>query len=115
MGMRRNNLAKNTRKCRHVAKMGFVADVACRAATLLLDWTLRSNGAWLVSMADAPKEITSCAAAGAVDAEINRISGLSLSALRVLWRTHFRKVAPKDLSRDLLVRMMAWRIQVQAF
>jgi len=88
--------------------------VACRTATFFLDWTSRVNGAWFGEMIDVSKTARTVTSDG-IAAEIDRMSGLDLSAVRVLWRTHFRRRAPKALSRDLLLRMLAWRIQEQAF
>ena len=38
-----------------------------------------------------------------------------MAEVRALWRTAFKKEPPKALSRDLLVRMLAWRLQEKAF
>jgi Protein of unknown function (DUF2924) len=50
----------------------------------------------------------------AIEAEIARIRSLPLDALRRRWRVMFGRTPP-DLSKDLLGRMMAWRLQEQAF
>jgi hypothetical protein len=50
-----------------------------------------------------------------IEAEIERIRSLSLDAARGLWKTTFRKEVPKALTRDLLVRMLTWHFQEQAF
>jgi len=50
-----------------------------------------------------------------IAAEIEWISGLSFTRVRALWRTTFRKEVAKDLSRNFLVRMLAWHIQQKAF
>ena len=47
--------------------------------------------------------------------EIERISGLSLAGVRALWRAAFKKEPPGALTRDLLVRQIAWHIQEKAF
>jgi hypothetical protein len=47
--------------------------------------------------------------------EIDRISGLDLAGVRTLWRATFNKVPPSALTRDLLVRQLAWHIQEKAF
>lgn len=47
--------------------------------------------------------------------KINRISSLDLEGARTAWRSEFRKDPPRSLSRDLLVRMLAWRLQEEAF
>ena len=54
-------------------------------------------------------------AAETIEAELARIGGLSLDELRVLWRSMTRQNPPKALSRDLLARMIAYRIQEQRF
>jgi hypothetical protein len=47
--------------------------------------------------------------------KIEEINSLTLEALRVLWRAEFRCEPPKGLSRDLLVRTLAWRLQEKDF
>jgi len=49
----------------------------------------------------------------AMEAELASIGGLGLDELRALWRAMTRQNAPKALSRDLLARMLAYRIQEQ--
>src|SRR4051812_44764437 len=51
----------------------------------------------------------------AVAAEINRIRSLALDALRRRWRAEFGRIPPAGLSKDLLGRMIAWRLQERAF
>ena len=51
----------------------------------------------------------------AIEAEIERIRSLGLDEVRALWRATFKKDVPKALTRDLLVRMLCWHIQEQAF
>jgi Protein of unknown function (DUF2924) len=50
----------------------------------------------------------------AMEAELTRIGGLCLDELRVLWRALTQLNAPKALSRDLMARLIAYRIQEQA-
>jgi hypothetical protein len=52
---------------------------------------------------------------GQIAQEIDRISGLDLGGVRALWRATFKKEPPGALSRDLLARQLAWRIQEKAF
>jgi hypothetical protein len=52
-------------------------------------------------------------AAAPLDAELDRIHALSLDELRALWRGLTRQNPPKALSRDLMARMLAYRIQEQ--
>jgi hypothetical protein len=51
----------------------------------------------------------------AIEAEIARIRSLPLDALRRRWRVMFGRTPPAALGKDLLGRMMAWRLQEQAF
>ena len=85
----------------------------CRTATLfrtgLLARTERVSG-----LLGAPNEAARSVTPDPIMAEIDRISGLPLAAVQVLWRTYFGKSAPA-VSRELLVRMLAWRIQEEAF
>jgi len=51
----------------------------------------------------------------AIEAEIARIPALALDALRRRWRVVFGRRPPAGLSKDLLGRMIACRLQEQAF
>jgi len=51
----------------------------------------------------------------AIAAEIDRIRSLRLDALRRQWRLVFGRVPPAGLSKDLLGRMVAARLQERAF
>jgi len=53
--------------------------------------------------------------AAAIAAEIASLRALSPDALRRHWRAEFGRKPPAGLSRDLLGRMIAMRIQEQAF
>jgi hypothetical protein len=53
--------------------------------------------------------------AAAVAAEIERVRSLSGAALRRGWQSEFGRPLPKSLSVDLLRRMIANRIQKEAF
>jgi len=53
--------------------------------------------------------------AAAVEAEIERVRSLSGAALRRRWQSEFGRPLPKSLPVDLLRRMIANRIQEQAF
>jgi len=53
--------------------------------------------------------------AAAVAAEIDRVRSLSGAALRRRWQAEFGRPVPKRLTIDLLRRMIANRIQEQAF
>src|SRR6266852_5512288 len=51
----------------------------------------------------------------AIEAEIARIRSLALDALRRRWRVVFGRTPPAALSKDMLGRMIAWRMQERAF
>src|SRR5947208_6757410 len=51
----------------------------------------------------------------AIEAEIARIPSLALDALRRRWRAVFGRMPPAALSKDLLGRMIACRLQERAF
>ena len=51
----------------------------------------------------------------AIEAEIAHLRSLARDALRRRWRAVFGRPPPAGLSKDLLGRMIAWRIQEQAF
>jgi hypothetical protein len=51
----------------------------------------------------------------AIEAEIAHLRSLALDALRRRWRVVFGRTPPAGLSKDLLGRMIAWRLQEQAF
>ena len=53
--------------------------------------------------------------AAAIEAEIAHLRSLALDALRRRWRVVFGRTPPAALSKDLLGRMIAWRMQEQAF
>src|SRR5256886_8768822 len=53
--------------------------------------------------------------AAAIEAEIARLRSLAIDALRRRWRVMFGRTPPAALSKDLLGRMIAWRLQEQAF
>jgi Protein of unknown function (DUF2924) len=51
----------------------------------------------------------------AIEAEIADLRSLALDALRRRWRAVFGRTPPAGLSKNLLGRMLAWRLQEQAF
>jgi hypothetical protein len=53
--------------------------------------------------------------AAAIDAEVDQIRSLGIDALRKRWRMMFGAVPPKGLTKDILGRMIAYRIQEEAF
>ena len=50
-----------------------------------------------------------------VDEEIDRLDGLSSFELRTMWRRRWKQPPPMRLSKDMLVRGMAWKLQEAAF
>ena len=52
---------------------------------------------------------------GAISEAIARIETLSIHDLRTEWRRVFRRRAPPGLTRTLLIRMLAYQLQADAF
>jgi hypothetical protein len=50
-----------------------------------------------------------------VEAEIALLGGLSLEAVRERWEALYGNPAPRSLRRDLLIRAVAYQLQVKAF
>ena len=50
-----------------------------------------------------------------IEAEIDRIRSLGLDALRAEWRAMFGAWPPSGLSKDIMARMIAYRMQERAF
>src|SRR5262245_31900942 len=59
-----------------------------------------------------PRDSTNPAA---IEAEIAHLRLLAIDALRRHWRMIFGRMPPAYLSKDLLGRMIAWRLQERAF
>jgi len=53
--------------------------------------------------------------ATSLEAEIDRIRSLGIDALRAEWQTAFAAVPPQGLTRDVVARMLAHRLQEQVF
>jgi hypothetical protein len=51
----------------------------------------------------------------AIEVEIDHIRSLGLDALRQRWRSMFGATPPIGLTKDLIARMIAYRIQEEAF
>jgi hypothetical protein len=49
-----------------------------------------------------------------LQAEIERMRTLGVDQLRMLWRSTFGLAAPPALTKDLLARMLTWRLQEQS-
>jgi len=50
-----------------------------------------------------------------LEGELAELERLSLDDLRLRWRNHWGRLAPAHLSRGLLLRVMAYRLQADAF
>jgi hypothetical protein len=50
-----------------------------------------------------------------LEAQLAELERLSLDDLRLGWRNHWGRLAPAHLSRGLLLRVMAYRLQAEAF
>jgi hypothetical protein len=48
----------------------------------------------------------------AVATEISRLSRLPLREVKAAWQAEFRRAPPKGLWRDLLLRTLAWRLEL---
>jgi hypothetical protein len=51
----------------------------------------------------------------AIEAEVDRVRSLGIDALRKRWRVTFEKTPPAGLTKDIMARMIAYRIQEEAF
>jgi len=51
----------------------------------------------------------------AIEAEIAQVRSLAGDTLRRQWRVMFGRTPPTDMSKDMLRRMIAWRLQERAF
>ena len=51
----------------------------------------------------------------AIEAEIDHVRSLGIVALRTRWRSMFDKLPPAGLTKDIIARMIAYRIQEEAF
>ena len=51
----------------------------------------------------------------AIDAEVHHVRSLGIAALRARWRTLFDGNPPAGLTKDLIARMIAYRLQEEAF
>jgi hypothetical protein len=50
-----------------------------------------------------------------IEAEVEQIRSLGIVALRTRWRSMFGAIPPKGLPKDIMGRMIAYRIQEEAF
>ena len=51
----------------------------------------------------------------AIEAEIDQVRSLGIDALRQRWRMMFGAIPPQGLTKDIIARMIAYRIQEEAF
>ena len=51
----------------------------------------------------------------AIEAEVDQIRSLGIDALRVRWCAMFGRTPPKGLTKDIMGRMIAYRVQEEAF
>jgi hypothetical protein len=51
----------------------------------------------------------------AIEAEVDQVRSLGIDALRKRWRSMFGAIPPKGLTKDIIARMIAYRIQEEAF
>ena len=51
----------------------------------------------------------------AIDAEVDHVRSLGIVALRTRWRAIFDVMPPAGLTKDIIARMIAFRIQEEAF
>jgi len=51
----------------------------------------------------------------AVERDIERLEGLSVAELRIFWQRRFRRAPPPIQSADMLHRLIAWKLQIEAF
>lgn len=54
-------------------------------------------------------------AAGAVEAELSRLAGLPINNLRNMWKERLRGEPPALRSREVMVRLLGWRLQARTF
>src|SRR5277367_1421430 len=65
--------------------------------------------------ADASASHETHAIGTSLEMELAELESLSLDDLRLRWRNHWGRLAPAHLSRGLLHRVMAYRLQAEAF
>jgi hypothetical protein len=51
----------------------------------------------------------------AIEAEVDQVRSLGIDALRKRWRMMFGAIPPKGLTKEIMARMIAYRIQEEAF
>jgi len=53
--------------------------------------------------------------AAAIEAEVDQVRSLGIDGLRGRWRLMFGTIPPRGLTKDIIARMIAYRIQEEAF
>jgi len=61
------------------------------------------------------RDLSAADRTAAVKAEIEHLLSLAPGEIKALWRKRFRKDVPRALTTQLLVRMLAWKVQEEAF
>ena len=51
----------------------------------------------------------------AIEVDVDQIQALSIDALRKRWRTMFGATPPRALSKDIIARLIAYRVEEEAF
>ena len=69
----------------------------------------------MMSIANGATATSLPSSSDAVSQQLAELSGLSISSLKTIWRRQYQVPVPKGMSRDLLTRFIAHRIQEQAF
>jgi hypothetical protein len=62
-----------------------------------------------------PPDVASSADPTTIEAEIERIRSLGLDELRKRWQMTFGSIPPHALTKDLIARMITYRLQEEAF
>jgi Protein of unknown function (DUF2924) len=86
-------------------------DTLCGLA-ICSEWSF--HGTWKEAVAEAPLH-GSEVDRSAIEAEIGNFQSLNLDALRTRWRVMFGAIPPKGLTKDIIARMIAYRVQEEIF
>ena len=74
----------------------------------------RTSAESLGGHAEESKDVSPALTQPDLSARIAALSSLEMDALKAEWRRLYRAAVPKRLSRDLLVRAIAWELQAKA-
>lgn len=61
------------------------------------------------------RKTTAGSAEAKLEAELARIQGMTYVQLKSVWREHFGGTPPIKRSRDVLMRLIAWRLQERVY